>query len=186
MYAARSRLGWLRWLHGWLLVTTSAGVTTAVTTRNRRQSVTGGERDDQLAMNDRQWARCHDQAAIRRAGKCSDGALDFTGVAHVDRVRLHPERGPPIGFKAEKRILFRRRQNGSRRNVAGFRSQENLIQIFFGTDAGGYTLASVRLCSDFRAPRKNDPLLPDAGTWRNNHVYEGISDAPRASGTLMG
>ena len=42
------------------------------------------------------------------------------------------------------------------------------------------------LCSDFRAPRKNDPLRPDAGTWRNNHVYEGISDAPRASGTLMG
>ena len=37
------------------------------------------------------------------------------------------------------------------------------------------------LCSYFRAPRKNDPLLPDAGTWRNNHVYEGISDAPRAS-----
>jgi hypothetical protein len=29
------------------------------------------------------------------------------------------------------------------------------------------------LCSDFRAPRKNDPLLPHAGTWRNNHVYEG-------------
>ena len=27
-------------------------------------------------------------------------------------------------------------------------------------------------CSDFRALRKNDPLLPDAGTWRNNHVYE--------------
>jgi hypothetical protein len=37
------------------------------------------------------------------------------------------------------------------------------------------------LCSDFRAVRKNDPLLPDAGTWRNNHVYEGISDTPRAS-----
>ena len=42
------------------------------------------------------------------------------------------------------------------------------------------------LCSDFRALRKNDPLLLDAGTWRNNHVYEGISDASRASGTLMG
>jgi hypothetical protein len=28
--------------------------------------------------------------------------------------------------------------------------------------------------------------LPDAGTWRNNHVYEGISDGPRANGTLMG
>src|SRR6516164_9540321 len=25
----------------------------------------------------------------------------------------------------------------------------------------------------------------DAGTWRNNHPYEGISDVPRASGTLM-
>jgi hypothetical protein len=21
---------------------------------------------------------------------------------------------------------------------------------------------------------ENDPLLPDAGTWRNNHLYEGI------------
>src|SRR5262249_22115090 len=47
---------------------------------------------------------------------------------------------------------------------------------------GGTTM----LCSDFRAPRKNDPLPPDAGTWRKNHVYEGISDAPRATGTLMG
>src|SRR5262249_38414850 len=41
---------------------------------------------------------------------------------------------------------------------------------------------TTMLCLDFRAPRKNDPLLPDAGTWRNNHVHEGISDAPRASG----
>src|SRR5262249_43099047 len=45
---------------------------------------------------------------------------------------------------------------------------------------------ATMLCSDFSAPRKNGPLLPDAGTWRNNRVYEGISDAPRASGTLMG
>ena len=28
------------------------------------------------------------------------------------------------------------------------------------------------LSSDFRAVRKNDPLLPDAEIWRNNHVYE--------------
>jgi len=34
-------------------------------------------------------------------------------------------------------------------------------------------------------PYSNDPLLPGAGTWTNNHVYEGISDAPRARGTLM-
>src|SRR5215510_9965229 len=48
------------------------------------------------------------------------------------------------------------------------------------TITGGTTM----LCSDFRAPRKNDPLLPDAGKWRNKHVYEGISDVPRARNWL--
>jgi hypothetical protein len=42
------------------------------------------------------------------------------------------------------------------------------------------------LYTSFRAVRENDPVLPDTGTWRNNQLYEGISDAPRASGTLMG
>ena len=40
----------------------------------------------------RQRARRHDQAAIRRARERRDGALDFAGVAHVDRAHLHPER----------------------------------------------------------------------------------------------
>ena len=50
----------------------------------------------------------------------------------------------------------------------------------------GYYRRRDKALLGFRAVRENDPLLPDAGTWRNNHVYEGISDAPRASGTLMG
>ena len=50
----------------------------------------------------------------------------------------------------------------------------------------GYYRRRDKALLGFRAVRENDPLLPDAGTGRNNHVYEGIIDAPRASGTLMG
>jgi len=56
------------------------------------QFVLGRERDDQLTMSDRQRARRHDQAAIRLACKCRDGALNVAGVAHVDRAHFHPER----------------------------------------------------------------------------------------------
>ena len=52
----------------------------------------GRKRDDQIAMNERQRARRHDQAAIRRARESRDGALDLAGIAHVDRAQLHPER----------------------------------------------------------------------------------------------
>jgi hypothetical protein len=41
------------------------------------------------------------------------------------------------------------------------------------------------LCSDFRAVRKNDPLLPDAACRETITSTRGISDAPPASGTLM-
>src|SRR5262245_60946091 len=34
----------------------------------------------------------HDQTAIRGARESRDGALDLTGVAHIDRGYLHPER----------------------------------------------------------------------------------------------
>ena len=37
------------------------------------------------------------------------------------------------------------------------------------------------LYTGFRAARENDLLLPDAGTWRNKHVYEGISDSDLAT-----
>ena len=56
------------------------------------QLVPGRQRDDQIAMKPRGRARRHDQAAIRSAREGRDGALDLAGVAHVDRVDLHPQR----------------------------------------------------------------------------------------------
>jgi hypothetical protein len=56
------------------------------------QFVPGRQRDDQIAMSARQRARRHDQAAIRGARECRDGALDLAGVAHVDRAYLHADR----------------------------------------------------------------------------------------------
>jgi hypothetical protein len=50
------------------------------------------KRDDQVAMNDRQWTPGHDQTAIRGACKGRDGALNLAGVAHVDRNYFHAER----------------------------------------------------------------------------------------------
>jgi hypothetical protein len=55
--------------------------------------VPGSERDDQIAMTRRQRARRHDQPAIRGARERRDGAVDFAGIAHVDRAQLHPQRG---------------------------------------------------------------------------------------------
>ncbi|HEY5130994.1 MAG TPA: hypothetical protein VIJ35_27510 [Bradyrhizobium sp.] len=43
-------------------------------------------------MKRRGRARRHDQAAIRGAREGRDGALDLAGVAHIDRVHLHPQR----------------------------------------------------------------------------------------------
>jgi len=54
--------------------------------------VPGRQRDDQIAMNRRQRAPCHDQAAIRAARESGDGALDLDRVVHLDRAQLHPER----------------------------------------------------------------------------------------------
>src|SRR4029077_11598541 len=48
--------------------------------------------DNQIAMNLRQRAPCHDYAAIRGVRECSDGALDLADVAHVDRADLDPNR----------------------------------------------------------------------------------------------
>jgi hypothetical protein len=49
------------------------------------------ERDDQFAMKRRQRACSHDQAAIRGAPECCDGALNLINVAHIYRPHLHPE-----------------------------------------------------------------------------------------------
>src|SRR5262249_1297576 len=41
-------------------------------------------RDDQFAMNERQRAPCHDQAAVRGAREDRDAALDLGRGAHLD------------------------------------------------------------------------------------------------------
>src|SRR5262249_37120096 len=46
---------------------------------------------DQLAMDDPQCASRHDQAAIRPCCECRHGALDFAGIAHVERSQLHAQ-----------------------------------------------------------------------------------------------
>ena len=53
----------------------------------------GRQRDDQIAMNERQPACRHDQAAAGGAREGRNCAFDLGGVAHVDRANLHPERG---------------------------------------------------------------------------------------------
>ena len=59
---------------------------------DRGQLVPGGQCDDQFAITYRGSARRNDQTAIRRAREGRDGALDFVGVACVDRGHPHSER----------------------------------------------------------------------------------------------
>jgi hypothetical protein len=46
----------------------------------------GRKPDDQITMNVRQTAQCHDQPAIGVTREGRDGALDFAGITDVDRV----------------------------------------------------------------------------------------------------
>jgi hypothetical protein len=50
------------------------------------------QRYDQVAMNRRQRAPGHDQAAIRPVRESRDSAFDLASVEHTDRAHLHPER----------------------------------------------------------------------------------------------
>ena len=53
----------------------------------------GRQRDDQIAMNASPAALAVTiRPPFRSAREGRDGALDLAGVAHVDRVDLHPER----------------------------------------------------------------------------------------------
>src|SRR5215218_9235643 len=58
---------------------------------NRWQLVLGGERNDELAMNQRIRTRWHDQPAVR-ACKSREITLDFGRVPYVDRAYLQIER----------------------------------------------------------------------------------------------
>src|SRR5215472_9115413 len=60
---------------------------------NGGQFVAGRQRNDQITMKQRQWARRHDQAAIRGTREGRDGALDLVGVgAYVNRAHFHADR----------------------------------------------------------------------------------------------
>jgi len=50
------------------------------------------KRDDRFSMNDPHRASRHDQPPILPARERRDGAVDFSGIAHVDRAQLHPQR----------------------------------------------------------------------------------------------
>jgi hypothetical protein len=54
-----------------------------------RQFVPGCQRDDQIAMDDRQATCRHDQTTISLARNRRDPALDLIRVAHIDRAQLH-------------------------------------------------------------------------------------------------
>src|SRR5437868_7763614 len=57
------------------------------------QPMSGGQCDDQLAMNCLRRTSCHNQAAVRLVRECGDGPFDFSTITHVDRAQLHPKRG---------------------------------------------------------------------------------------------
>ena len=48
--------------------------------------------DDEFAVNQRRPTHHHDQAAIRRARECRDGAFDLAGVGQSNRPQLDVQR----------------------------------------------------------------------------------------------
>ena len=60
---------------------------------DRGQLVPGCKRDDQIAMKLRQRARRHDQAAIRSARECRDGALDLAASRTLTGLTSTPSDG---------------------------------------------------------------------------------------------
>src|SRR6516165_8835895 len=59
---------------------------------DRRQSVSRRQRDDQIAIIDRQWPSGNDQTAIRSARKFGNSLLNVSGVSSTERGHLQSER----------------------------------------------------------------------------------------------
>jgi hypothetical protein len=70
----------------------AAGVDELAPVEDRRQLVSGRQRDDRVAVNHCQRAACQNQASMAGARQVRDVGLDLAGVAHVDGARLHSER----------------------------------------------------------------------------------------------
>src|SRR5262245_1136934 len=60
---------------------------------DRGQLVPGRKRDDQVAINQRQRAPRHDQAAIWGMREGRNSAFDLAGIEHVDRLNSTPNDG---------------------------------------------------------------------------------------------
>src|SRR6266700_4110862 len=122
-------------------------------------------------MNHGQRARRHNQAAIRRARECRDGALDLAGVAYVDRADLHPDRrrhGLDYGELADPRDYSRitkdRRSRYTRRDL--FKQfQPFPTQIVFELHkTGGVAARPGQAINKTRADRVGDVYEYD---WHN-------------------
>jgi hypothetical protein len=59
---------------------------------DRRQSMPGSQRNDQLAVPDRLGEQRHDQPAVRGSRKRRNRALELARVAQLDRGQIHGER----------------------------------------------------------------------------------------------
>src|SRR5262245_50535050 len=57
-----------------------------------RQSVAGGERDDEIAMNHPWWSSNDDQTTVRLPRERDDAALDFAGLDRVAQIPARPFR----------------------------------------------------------------------------------------------
>src|SRR5215831_2597695 len=51
------------------------------------------QRDDVIATNDSGRTRQHDQATIRTARKCCDGAIHLLRIEHLDQIQLNAMQG---------------------------------------------------------------------------------------------
>jgi hypothetical protein len=65
---------------------------TAIRRRERAVAVASCQRDDQVAMHGRLWARQHNQPAVRLTREGFDRAHDLTGVMNAGGDGLHTER----------------------------------------------------------------------------------------------
>ena len=62
---------------------------------NSRQGMARRERCDQVTMNLREGAACHNEAPVRDTRECCDGPLDLGSVSQVDRTHFQTQRREP-------------------------------------------------------------------------------------------
>ena len=146
------------------------------------QLVTGRQCDDQLAMNQRQRARRHDQATIRHARERHDAALDLVGIAHVDRGQLYPNEGATAWIAANWPIPVA--ISGSRRTATRVDVRRDLLEQLqpFPARAVFEARKPVTLPPG-RAKLSTKPAPTGSGTRRTRSARCGspVATAPRSA-----